>query len=183
MINRAVALTIMLVVLIANQCLAAQPRIADIGAEMFRQKFMENNKNFVSKFLPKESAQNFVVPKFFSNGTSYVFYTCEERNGIILYSNQDGYLEAVIVIGYVTSTTRHIQLLANAMKTAMSLGLDDNEISWLFSKGHNSDGFYTGVVHCKSSNKDIYLMKGVFPNGLKLYLFDYEPASMRFRNK
>ena len=73
MIKRIVTLIMMLVVLIASQCYAAQPRIADVGAEMFRQKFMENNKTFVSEFLPKDSAQKFIIPGVFQTAHHMCF--------------------------------------------------------------------------------------------------------------
>lgn len=180
MIKRVSTLVMMLVVLITSQCYATQPRIANIGAEMFRQKFMENNKTFVSEFLPKDSAQKFIIPGVFPNSTSYVFLTSEERNGVIIYSNQEGYVECVVVMGLATSTQRNIQLMATAMKAAMSLSLDNDEISWLFSEGTTFDRMYMGVVHCKSSNRDIYLTKTILPNGTKAFCFDHIPASVRF---
>ena len=180
MIKRIATLVMMLAVLITSQCYAAQPRIANIGAEMFRQKFMENNQTFVSEFVPKGSAQDFVIPGVFPNSTSYMFLSGEERNGVILYSNQEGYVECVIVIGLATSTQRNIQLMATAMKAAMSLSLDNDEIKWLFNEGTTYDRMYMGVVHCKSTNKDIYLTKTILPNGTKAFCFDHIPASARF---
>lgn len=181
MIKRIATLVMMLAVLITSQCYAAQPRIADVGAEMFRQKFMENNQNFVSEFLPKEFAQKFVISKYFQNVTSYVFSSGEERNGVILFSNQEGYVECVVVTGLATSMQRNIQLMADAAKAAMALGLDNDEIEWLFTKGSDFGNMYTGVVACKSTHRYIYLSKTIDAGGMKTFFFDYKPATERFK--
>ncbi len=181
MIKRVSTLVMMLVVLITSQCYATQPRIANIGAEMFRQKFMENNQNYVSEFRPQEEVQVFAIPKYYPNSTAYVFFTSKERDMVVLYSNPEGYLESVVVVGYATSTTKNIQLTADAMKAAMALGLDNDEIEWLFTKGSDLGNMYTGVVSCKTTYKDIYLFKTIEPGGMKTFIFDYKPATERFK--
>lgn len=159
--------------LFIGQCYASLDRLADIGAEVLRERIVGSTAFGVSEFkIHKLTGE---VKKLNPGVTDYSFYIINGLNNnavlVAVFVNQEGYIDSIIVSGSVASESQRTFMSRILAETMRSIGLSDDDIFSLYS--NESRGWiYKGEVYSENMHRKVYLSYWEENNGASVHIID-----------
>lgn len=180
MVKRIFLIMLTLQVLFIGICYANSDRLADIGAEVFRERMVGDVYLYVSELEINKSLGS--VEELFPGTTAYSFYLVNYMNtnnvvSISVLVNQEGYIYSIIVVGSGASESNRT-FTSNIVDESMRvIGLSNEDIDWLTTKGTQGDMYqrrdmYQGEVLSVSARRKVYYTSWTEPDAVRINLID-----------
>lgn len=186
MIKRVFFIFIVLQVLFLGQCYASSDRLTDIGAEVFRERIKKDLPYaYATDFVIKNEAEVAIESPSMAGTSRYEFFVGLNSDSdveifIEVYVNREGYIDSIYICG-PSVEKRHKKLIMHVLLASMhAIGLNRDEVIWLFSKGLVSGDTYEGNVFSAKMRKNIYFSRNIWADGFGFYYIDRMSTFDRF---
>ncbi len=186
MIKRVFFIFIVLQVLFLGQCYASSDRLTDIGAEVFRERIKKDLPYaYATDFVIKNEAEVAIESPSMAGTSGYEFLVGLNSDSdveifIQVYVNREGYIDNISICG-PSVEKRYKKLIMHVLLASMhAIGLNRDEVMWLFSKGSVSGDTYEGNVFSAKMRKNIYFSRNIWADGFGFYYIDRMSMSDRF---
>lgn len=180
MLKRMFLMIIALQVLFIGPCYANSDRLADIGAEVFRERMVGDVYLYVSELETNKSLGE--LEELFSGTTVYSFYLANyvyTDNVVIIsaFVNQEGYIDSIIVVGSGASESNRMFTSNMVDESMRAIGLSNDDIDWLTTKGtqgymYQRRDMYQGEVLSVSARRKVYYTSWTEPDAVRINLID-----------
>ena len=162
MLKRIFIMIIVLQAFFIGVCSANSGRLADIGAEVFKERIAAVSSCRVTEFV-------------ISTPTEYEFRIFNTSDNMVLfdvYVNQEGYIDSIVISGPFANQTNRKFLSDLVVKSMLVIGLSYDEMRWLVNNGSNQSRLYEGRVYSEKLLRDVYYSLCIESNGFCINTID-----------
>ena len=173
MYKRIFIMIIVLQALFIGVCSANSGRLADIGAEVFKERIAAVSSCRVTEFVI--STPTGVIANSRPETTEYEFRIFNTSDNMVLfdvYVNQEGYIDSIVISGPFANQTNRKFLSDLVVKSMLVIGLSYDEMRWLVNNGSNQSRLYEGRVYSEKLLRDVYYSLCIESNGFCINTID-----------
>ena len=173
MYKRIFIMIIVLQALFIGVCSANSGRLADIGAEVFKERIAAVSSCRVTEFVI--STPTGVIANSHPETTEYEFRIFNTSDNMVLfdvYVNQEGDIDSIVISGPFANQTNRKFLSDLVVKSMLVIGLSYDEMRWLVNNGSNQSRLYEGRVYSEKLLRDVYYSLCIEPNGFCINTID-----------
>nr|DAM45498.1 MAG TPA: hypothetical protein [Caudoviricetes sp.] len=183
MIKRIFFTFIVLQIFFIGPCYASSDRLADIGAELFKERIVEDIPFEVTDFKIANEASVAREQPHMACDSKYEFMAVQNQNVMLMidvYVNREGYIDSIIICG-PSVEKRNSKFLTLVLAESMkAIGLNMDEIMWLCSKGSISGNTYEGSVFSTGMGRTVYYSMSLTSDGFGINRIDRMSLTDRF---
>ena len=180
MLKRIFLMSIVIQIFFIGQCYASLDRLADVGAEVLRERIVGSTAFRVSEFRINELTGE--LKKSNPGVTNYSFYITNDVNNNVVYVavlvNQEGYIDSIYLISSIKSESQRAFFAKMLEETMRAIGLSSDDIISLYSNEIRGS-VYSGKVYSKNIHRKVYLSYLAETNGVCTQVIDRIPLTDR----
>lgn len=166
MFKRIFLMSIVIQIFFLGQCYASLDRLADVGAEVLRERIVGSTAFRVSEFRINELTGG--LKKSNPGVIDYSFYIINDVDDnavrVAVFVNQEGYIDSIVVNGSVASESKRVFISRMLAETMRAIGLSKDDMLSLCSN-EVCGRVYTGEVYSENMNRKVYLSYWAEKNG------------------